>query len=86
MAAKNPDRFEFERPLWEQGMARIGGSGHPEEYILKMRRLPQDRMMDEVADRGELRQEVPMSLLPLVLADQIIQSLLVIICGQFWVE
>ena len=25
MAAKNPDRFEFERPLWEQGMARIAG-------------------------------------------------------------
>jgi aminoglycoside phosphotransferase family enzyme len=37
-----------------QGEARIGGKGRPLEYILKMRRLPQERMMDEVADRGEL--------------------------------
>jgi len=36
---------------------RLGGPGHPIEYILKMVRMPQDRMMDEVADRGELRQE-----------------------------
>jgi aminoglycoside phosphotransferase family enzyme len=34
--------------------ARVGGRGHPVEYILKMVRMPQDRMMDEVADRGEL--------------------------------
>lgn len=33
---------------------RVGGQGQPLEYILKMVRLPQDRMMDEVADRGEL--------------------------------
>ncbi len=40
-----------------QGRARLGGVGHPVEYALKMVRLPQERMMDEVADRGELRQE-----------------------------
>lgn len=33
---------------------RVGGRGRPQEYILKMVRLPQERMMDEVADRGEL--------------------------------
>jgi aminoglycoside phosphotransferase family enzyme len=33
---------------------RVGGRGHPLEYVLKMVRMPQDRMMDEVADRGEL--------------------------------
>jgi aminoglycoside phosphotransferase family enzyme len=36
---------------------RLGGRGHPIEYILKMVRMPQDRMMDEVADRGELTRE-----------------------------
>jgi len=36
---------------------RVGGPGKPLEYILKMVRLPQERMMDEVADRGELRKE-----------------------------
>jgi len=35
----------------------IGGKGNPIEYILKMVRMPQDRMMDEVADRGELQKE-----------------------------
>ena len=33
---------------------RVGGRGHPLEYLLKMVRLPQKRMMDEVANRGEL--------------------------------
>lgn len=36
---------------------KVGGQGRPVEYILRMRRLPQDRMMDEVADRRELRRE-----------------------------
>jgi len=36
---------------------RVGGRGHPVEYILKMVRMPQERMMDEVADRGELAPE-----------------------------
>jgi len=36
---------------------RLGGRGQPLDYALKMVRLPQERMMDEVADRGELRQE-----------------------------
>jgi len=39
------------------GQVRLGGQGHPVEYALKMVRLPQERMMDEVADRGELRPE-----------------------------
>jgi hypothetical protein len=38
------------------GKVEVGGAGHPVEYALKMVRLPQERMMDEVADRGELRQ------------------------------
>jgi aminoglycoside phosphotransferase family enzyme len=33
---------------------KVGGQGHPLEYILQMVRMPQERMMDEVADRGEL--------------------------------
>jgi aminoglycoside phosphotransferase family enzyme len=40
-----------------RGGVRVGAPGHPLEYILKMVRMPQDRMMDEVADRGELRRE-----------------------------
>ena len=39
------------------GRVSLGGSGHPLEYALKMVRLPQERMMDEVAARGELRPE-----------------------------
>jgi aminoglycoside phosphotransferase family enzyme len=39
------------------GQPRLGGSGHPIEYALKMVRLPQERMMDEVAARVELRPE-----------------------------
>jgi len=35
----------------------VGGRGQPVDYILKMRRMPQDRMMDEVADRRELKAE-----------------------------
>lgn len=37
---------------------RVGGKGHAQEYILKMVRMPQERMMDEVADRGELNREI----------------------------
>jgi aminoglycoside phosphotransferase family enzyme len=37
-----------------RGRVQVGGRGRPVDYILRMRRLPQDRMMDEVADRGEL--------------------------------
>lgn len=45
-------------PITEpHGQVRLGGPGHPLEYALKMVRLPQERMMDEVADRGELRRE-----------------------------
>lgn len=43
-------------PITAEGdRVRVGGRGHPLEYILKMVRMPQERMMDEVADRGELR-------------------------------
>jgi aminoglycoside phosphotransferase family enzyme len=38
----------------KQGV-RLGGPGQPVEYALKMVRLPQEGMMDEVAHRGELR-------------------------------
>ncbi len=40
----------------KQGV-RLGGHGHPVEYALQMVRMPQERMMDEVADRGELCRE-----------------------------
>jgi len=40
-----------------KGGVRLGGSGHPVDYALKMVRLPQEAMMDEVADRGELKEE-----------------------------
>ena len=36
------------------GRVEVGGRGHAVEYALKMVRMPQERMMDEVADRGEL--------------------------------
>lgn len=38
------------------GGLKVGGPGRPLDYILKMVRMPQERMMDEVADRGELQQ------------------------------
>ncbi len=41
-----------------KGRVQVGGKGTPVEYILKMVRLPQERMMDEVADRGELNTEI----------------------------
>ncbi|MDD2904578.1 MAG: hypothetical protein PHU44_19275 [Syntrophales bacterium] len=40
-----------------RGRVRLGGKSRPVEYALKMRRLPQERMMDEVANRGELKRE-----------------------------
>ena len=45
-------------PLVEhQGGVRLGGPGHPLDYALKMVKMPQEAMMDEVADRGELTKE-----------------------------
>lgn len=41
-----------------QAGVKVGGKGRPREYVLKMRRMPQERMMDEVADRGELTRGV----------------------------
>ena len=40
-----------------RGGVEMGGRGHPVEYALKMVRMPQERMMDEVAARGELTRE-----------------------------
>lgn len=37
-----------------EGKVKVGGRGPAVEYLLKMVRLPQKRMMDEVANRGEL--------------------------------
>ena len=46
-------------PLVRHGLDyRLGGPGKAVEYALQMRRLPQERMMDEVAARGELTQEI----------------------------
>jgi|UniRef100_A0A7V6A119 aminoglycoside phosphotransferase family enzyme len=45
-------------PIAEENSGiKVGGRGHPLEYILRMVRLPQERMMNEVADRGELTLE-----------------------------
>ena len=44
-------------PITEvRGRVRVGGQGRALDYILRMRRMPQNRIMDEVADRGELHQ------------------------------
>jgi len=40
----------------KQGV-KVGSRGDPVEYLLKMVRLPQECMMNEVADRGELTAE-----------------------------
>jgi aminoglycoside phosphotransferase family enzyme len=37
---------------------QVGGRGRPLEYILRMVRMPQERMMDEVADREGLSREI----------------------------
>ncbi len=53
-----PDIYLAVLPICPHGQGvKVGGAGKPLEYILKMVRLPQERMMDEVADRGELREE-----------------------------
>jgi aminoglycoside phosphotransferase family enzyme len=53
-----PEIYLAVLPIVARGeQVKIGAQGHPVEYVLKMVRLPQDRMMDEVADRGELRRE-----------------------------
>jgi len=50
--------LEVEPVTRSRSGVQVGGQGHPLEYILKMVRLPQERMMDEVADRGELSEEL----------------------------
>lgn len=54
-----PDIYLAVLPVIRSGAeVKVGGRGRPLEYVLKMVRLPQERMMDEVADRGELNFEV----------------------------
>jgi aminoglycoside phosphotransferase family enzyme len=53
-----PEIYQEVLPIVAQGdQVRVGGRGHPVEYVLKMVRMPQDRMMDEVAEKGELGRE-----------------------------
>lgn len=54
-----PEIYLAVLPLVRQGRHyRLGGAGRPLEYALQMVRLPQERMMDEVAARRELQPEV----------------------------
>lgn len=39
------------------GRLAVGGSGEPVEWLVKMRRLPRERMLDVVLARGEVRDE-----------------------------
>jgi len=50
-----PDMYLAVLPVTESGgRVKVAGRGRPVDYVLKMVRLPQERMMDEVAARGEL--------------------------------
>ncbi|MBW1991515.1 MAG: hypothetical protein JRI59_05275 [Deltaproteobacteria bacterium] len=40
------------------GGVKVGGGGRPLDYVLRMVRLPQERMMDEVADREGLSRDI----------------------------
>jgi aminoglycoside phosphotransferase family enzyme len=42
--------------LDQQGNARVGGEGKPIEWLVKMRRLPQECMLDARIERGALRE------------------------------
>ena len=42
----------------EGGMVTLGGRGRTIEYAVKMKRLPQDRMMDKLIDSGEVEKEM----------------------------
>lgn len=54
-----PEIYLAVLPIVAQGeRLKVGGKGKAVEYALRMVRMPQDRMMDEVADRGELSREV----------------------------
>jgi aminoglycoside phosphotransferase family enzyme len=54
-----PEIYLAVLPIVAQGEGlRVGGKGKPVEYALRMVRMPQAHMMDEVADRGELSREV----------------------------
>lgn len=54
-----PEIYLAVLPIVARGSGvQLGGKGRPLEYALQMRRMPQDRMMDEVAERGELTPEI----------------------------
>src|SRR3990172_4693607 len=54
-----PEIYLAVLPIGARGAGvKVGDAGHPLEYILRMVRLPQDRMMDEVADREGLSQGI----------------------------
>jgi hypothetical protein len=54
-----PDIYVAVLPLVVEGVRmRVGGAGHPVDYLLKMVRLPQERMMAEVAAAGGLNRKV----------------------------
>jgi hypothetical protein len=54
-----PEIYLAVLPIGARGAGvKVGGAGRPLEYILRMVRLPQDRMMDEVADREGLSQGI----------------------------
>ena len=42
----------------EGGKFTLGGRGRTIEYAVKMKRLPEDRMMDRLIDKGEITEEL----------------------------
>jgi hypothetical protein len=54
-----PEIYLAVLPICAHGAGvKVGGRGRPLEYILRMVRMPQERMMDEVADREGLSREI----------------------------
>ncbi|MCL6622465.1 MAG: hypothetical protein K6T55_10235 [Syntrophobacterales bacterium] len=63
-----PDLYLEVLPLTvRRGRLQVGGQGKPVDYALKMVRLPQERMMDEVAAAGGLSREVMERLLAVLI-------------------
>lgn len=54
-----PDIYLAMVPIVEEkGELRIGGRGKPVEYAVKMKQLPQNRMMDVLLSRGQVTREM----------------------------
>jgi aminoglycoside phosphotransferase family enzyme len=54
-----PEIYLAVLPVCARGAGvKVGARGRPLEYILRMVRMPQERMMDEVADREGLSREI----------------------------